>query len=72
MAKLVRSLCLAGAVVAAAGCSAEKAQRTAYETLQNVREQECLKSLNSQAGCGKRQSYDEYQRQRNKGSDASD
>jgi hypothetical protein len=65
-------LCLAVAVVAAAGCSAETAQRTAYETLQNAREQDCMKSLNSQAGCGKRDSYDEYQRQRKQATDAAD
>ncbi|MGA8862661.1 MAG: hypothetical protein WBM09_06710 [Gallionella sp.] len=38
------------------------AQRTAYETMQNVREQECLK--NPAMECGKRQSYDDYKRQR--------
>jgi hypothetical protein len=44
------------------GCSSDTAQRTAYETLQNVREQECLK--NPSQDCGKRQSYEDYQRQR--------
>jgi hypothetical protein len=49
-------------VVLIAGCSADTAKRTAYETLQNVREQECLK--NPSMECGKRQSYEDYERQR--------
>lgn len=44
------------------GCSSEAAKRTAYETMQNVREQECLK--NPAMDCGKRGSYEDYQRQR--------
>ncbi len=44
------------------GCSSEAAKRTAYETMQNVREQECLK--NPAMDCGKRESYEDYQRQR--------
>ena len=54
-------LCLA-AIILVSGCSSESAKRTAYETLQNVREQECLK--NPSADCGKRQSYEDYERQR--------
>ena len=49
-------------IVMSAGCSSDMAQRTAYETMQNVREQECLK--NPAMECGKRQSYDDYKRQR--------
>ncbi len=49
-------------VVMSAGCSPDMAQRTAYETMQNVREQQCLG--NSAMECGKRQRYDDYQRQR--------
>ncbi len=45
------------------GCSGETAKRTAYETLQNVREQECL-NYPSASDCVKRGSYDDYQRQR--------
>jgi hypothetical protein len=61
MVNFVRVLCLA-IMVSAAGCSGDTAKRTAYETLQNTREQECLK--NRSADCGKRGSYDDYQRQR--------
>ena len=45
-----------------AGCSSESAKRTAYETLQNVHEQQCLK--NPSQDCGKRETYDQYQKQR--------
>ncbi len=65
MASLVRMLCLAGVIMASAGCSTETAKRTAYETLQNVREQECLK--NPAMDCGKRDSYDDYRRKRKGG-----
>lgn len=54
-------LCLA-IVGLTAGCSSDTAKRTAYETLQNVREQECLK--NPAMDCGKRDSYEDYERQR--------
>jgi hypothetical protein len=54
-------LCLA-IVALTAGCSSDAARRTAYETLQNVREQECLK--NPAMDCGKRDSYEDYERQR--------
>jgi hypothetical protein len=49
-------------IVMTVGCSADTAKRTAYETMQNVREQECLK--NPSMECGKRQSYEDYERQR--------
>jgi len=49
-------------IVLACGCSSETAKRTAYETLQNVREQECLK--NPSADCGKRDTYEHYEHQR--------
>ena len=51
------------AIAFVAGCSAETAKRTAYETLQNVREQDCLKDP-SATDCGKRDSYDDYEKQR--------
>ena len=41
-------------------CSTETAKRTTFETLQNLRQQECQK--NGDADCQKRESYDEYQR----------
>lgn len=44
------------------GCSADTAKRTAYETMQNVRQQECLKTPG--ADCGKHGDYEDYQRQR--------
>jgi hypothetical protein len=44
------------------GCGGDAGARTAYETVQNMRQQECLKNLSSD--CDKRDSYDEYQRLR--------
>jgi len=61
MPNCVRVLCLA-IVALTAGCSTDTAKRTAYETLQNVRRQECLKNLSSD--CGKRESYEDYERKR--------
>lgn len=61
MANCVRVLCLA-MVGLTAGCSTDTAKRTAYETLQNVRQQECLKNLSSD--CEKRESYEDYERKR--------
>ena len=61
MANFIRVLCLAIAALTA-GCSSETAKRTAYETLQNVHEQECLK--NPAMDCGKRDSYEDYERKR--------
>jgi hypothetical protein len=63
MASLVRMLCLVGVVISSAGCSTETAKRTAYEALQSRHEQDCLRYRS--ADCGKTQSYDEYQRERN-------
>jgi hypothetical protein len=62
MANFIRMSFLA-IVALASGCSSETAKRTAFETLQNVREQECLKNR-SASDCGKRDSYDDYQRKR--------
>lgn len=61
MADFIGALCLA-TVVLTAGCSAETAQRTAYEVLQGRHQQDCLRYR--AADCGKMQSYDEYQRER--------
>jgi len=61
MDKFSGVLCLI-IIAMTAGCSSDMAKRTAYETMQNVRQQECLK--NPAMECGKRESYDDYQRQR--------
>lgn len=49
-------------IALATGCSNDIAKRTAYETLQNVRQQECMK--NPSIDCGKRESYDDYMNKR--------
>jgi uncharacterized protein YgiB involved in biofilm formation len=46
------------------GCSSDSAQRTAYETLQNVGQQDCRKSPSADAECPKRESFDDFQRKR--------
>ena len=51
-----------GLVLFVAACSTETAKRTTFETLQNLRQQECQK--NGGADCQKRESYDDYQRKR--------
>ena len=61
MANFIGALFLA-TVVLTAGCSAETAKRTAYEALQGRHEQDCLRYRS--ADCGKKQSYDDYQRER--------
>ena len=50
-------------IVCVSACSTDSAKRVAYETLQNIKEQECLR--NNSSDCPKRESYDDYQRQRN-------
>jgi hypothetical protein len=59
-------VCLLSLAIAAllAGCSSETAKRTAYETLQNIHEQDCLKERKSPEDCGKRESYEDYERKR--------
>ena len=44
------------------GCSGESAKRTAFETLQNMREQQCAQDLSGR--CPPRESYADYQRER--------
>jgi hypothetical protein len=44
------------------GCSGESARRTAFETLQNMREQQCEQDLTGR--CPPRESYADYQRNR--------
>jgi hypothetical protein len=46
------------------GCSSDLAQRTAYETLQNVGLEDCRKNPSPDAECPKRESYDDFQRRR--------
>ena len=44
------------------GCSSETVKRTSFETLQNLREQQCEKDLSG--NCPARESYNDYQRKR--------
>jgi hypothetical protein len=62
MGNSIRVLCLV-IITLTTGCSADTAQRTSYETLQNVREQECLKNPSS-SDCRRRNTYEDYQRKR--------
>jgi hypothetical protein len=39
-------------------CSSDLLKRTAYETMENLRQQECHKELSSE--CPERQSYEDY------------
>lgn len=43
------------------GCSADTAKRLAYETVQNLKQQECQK--NKVTDCNNRQSYDQYRQE---------
>ena len=61
MSNLIGVLCLVG-IALVSGCSSETAKRTAYETMQNVRQQECRKNLSTD--CDKRDSYEDYERER--------
>jgi hypothetical protein len=60
MRKYVIAIIGLGAVSFVSACGTETAKRTTFETLQNLRQQECRK--NGDADCRKRESYDEYQR----------
>lgn len=60
--KTTRILGLAVFVTGMTACSTVSVQRTAYETLQNVGEQQCEKDLS--ADCTERTDYDEYQEER--------
>ena len=46
------------------GCSSETVKRTTYETLQNVKERNCRQDPSTD--CEKRETYDEYRRQRDR------
>lgn len=61
MENMFRLLCVA-LIAIASGCSSDAAKRTAYETLQNAHEQECMR--NPAMKCEKRKSYDEYKQKR--------
>jgi len=61
MANIVRALCLV-IMVSVSGCSSDSAKRTAYETMQNIRQRDCLKDMSSD--CEKRESYEDYERKR--------
>ena len=50
------------AIAVLQGCSGESAKRTAFETLQNMREQQCARDLSGR--CPPRESYADYQRKR--------
>lgn len=50
------------AIFCFAGCSSDSAQRSAFEALQEVRQQDCRKLPSVE--CPKRESYDDYQRER--------
>lgn len=56
------SIFMAGFLLLAVGCSAETAKRTTYETLQNIREQEC--SRTPSVDCEKRDSLEVYEEKR--------
>ncbi|MBU0680141.1 MAG: hypothetical protein KKD73_01845 [Proteobacteria bacterium] len=49
-------------VFAFAGCSKEQAKRAAFETLQNIKAQDCDDRLVD--GCGEGEKFDTYQRER--------
>jgi hypothetical protein len=50
------------AVLALPGCTSDSAQRTAFEALQEVGQEDCRKLPSVE--CPKRESYDDYQRKR--------
>jgi hypothetical protein len=60
---LLKSVLLAMMLPAVYGCSTESWKRTGYETLQNVHQQQCEKSLSDSSQCGERKSYDMYRRE---------
>ena len=59
---LIRSYILLVLILAVIGCSAETLKRTAYETLQNVRQQDCNKQPSIE--CEKRDSMEVYEDKR--------
>lgn len=57
-----RVFLLVGIVCLMPACSREAVKRTGYETLQNIKEQQCEKDLSSE--CPERESYDAYQKEK--------
>jgi hypothetical protein len=53
-----------------AGCSQEAVKRSSFETLQNLREQQCGHDLSGH--CPPRESYEHYQRKRDEALDRGD
>lgn len=53
---------LLGLLQLTGGCSKESVKRTTYETLQNVREQECSRTPTVE--CEERKRYETYEQQR--------
>lgn len=60
----MKCLLVPGVIVLLTGCSADSVKRIAYETLQNVRQQECMR--NPAQDCGQQESYDDYRSKRDK------
>ena len=60
MKKLV--VVIAGLFLMVAGCSSETVKRTTYETLQNIRQQECSRTPSVE--CEKRESMEVYEDKR--------
>jgi hypothetical protein len=58
----VISILLVSFIVAAEGCSSETVKRTTYETLQNIRQQECSKTPS--VDCEKRERLEAYEDKR--------
>ena len=52
----------AAIIVMASGCGSDTAKMTAYETLQNIRDRDCMN--NPALDCGKREPYEAYRRKR--------
>jgi hypothetical protein len=57
----LNTVLLATLLTAVCGCSTESWKRTGYETLQNIKQQQCEKNLSKE--CEERKSYDTYQRE---------
>jgi len=53
------AFCLPVVLIVLSGCNTESWKRTAYETAQNIKQQQCRKQLTPE--CGQRESYEEYQ-----------
>lgn len=62
--RILKCLFVPGVIVFLTGCSANSVKRIAYDTLQNVRQQECMRNLAQD--CGQQESYDDYRSKRDK------